>query len=317
MSLPDLSPVSRFRPHLRPLDLASDQDPPKSPSPHLSQDPTMMTPPLTPSSSFSSSHTPSTPSDPYLTFDFHSAPEPSTSRLVLLGNVPKSTTSEVLRQSLKQCGQIKGILVRFQPIHSFVIIAFYDSRDAARAKAYVPQISVQGATLSARLLSPVILRKVCVCLPACRYSSASKRASHVSCFHASRRCLAPMHSWTNVRPLCQFPSTRVLWARTNCVMSSPPLVTSSLSLPPTPYVLFFSLALPPLVPDRLIACYCFSATLQTTPTRDAPRHLSTKCTTCTSLGPAFAPNLSPPKSSPRILPQRVPLRSPAGSAHAA
>lgn len=120
----------------------------------------MITPPLTPSSSFSSSHTPSTPSDPYLTFDFHSAPEPSVSRLVLLGNVPKSATSDALKQSLKQCGPIKGLLVRFQPIHGFVVVAFYDSRDAVRAKAYVPQISVQGATLSARLLSPVILRKV-------------------------------------------------------------------------------------------------------------------------------------------------------------
>lgn len=162
MFLPDLDPVSR-RPHLRPLDLASDLDLPKSPSPRASQDPSMITPPLTPSSSFSSSHTPSTPSDPYLSFDFHSAQEPTTSRLVLLANVPKSATSDALKQSLKQCGPIKGILVRFQPIHGLVVIAFYDSRDAARAKAYVPQISVNGATLSARLLSPVILRKVCVC----------------------------------------------------------------------------------------------------------------------------------------------------------
>lgn len=133
----------------------------------------MITPPLTPSSSFSSSHTPSTPSDPYLSFDFHSAPEPVTSRLLLLGNVPKSATSDLLKQSLKQCGPIKGILIRFQLIHGLVVIAFYDSRDAARAKAYVPQISVQGATLSARLLSPVILRKVR--LPVCRYSSTFQR----------------------------------------------------------------------------------------------------------------------------------------------
>ena len=159
MSLPDLNPVSRFRPHLRPLDLAS--DPPKSPSPRASYDPSLITPPLTPSSSFSSSHTPSTPSDPCLTLDFHLSPEPATSRLVLLGNVPKAVTSDVLKQSLKQYGSIKGTLVRFQPSHGFVVIAFYDARDAARAKAYIPQISIQGATLSARLLSPVILRRVC------------------------------------------------------------------------------------------------------------------------------------------------------------
>ena len=159
MSLPDFSPVSRLRPHLRPLDLAS--DPPKSPSPRASHDPSLITPPLTPSSSFSSSHTPSTPSDPYLALDFSSSPEPPISRLVLLGNVPKSATSDVLKHSLKQCGSIKGILVRFQPIHGLIVVAFYDSRDAARAKAYIPQISVQGATLSARLLSPVMLRKVC------------------------------------------------------------------------------------------------------------------------------------------------------------
>ena len=160
MSLPDLNPVSRFRPHLRPLDLASDQDPPKSPSPRASHDPSMITPPLTPSSSFSSSYTPSTPSDPYLTFDFHSSPEPAASRLLLLGNVLKSATSDALNQSLNQCGPIKGTFLRFQPSHGFVVAAFYDSRDAARAKAYIPQISIQGATLSARLLSPVILRKV-------------------------------------------------------------------------------------------------------------------------------------------------------------
>lgn len=159
MSLPNLNPASRFRPHLHPLDLAS--DPPKSPSPRASHDPSLITPPLTPSSSFSSSHTPSTPSDPYLSLDFHSSPEPSASRLVLLADVPKAATSNVLKQSLKQCGSIKGILVCFQPIHGFVVIAFHDSRDAARAKVYIPQISILGATLTARLLSPVILRKVC------------------------------------------------------------------------------------------------------------------------------------------------------------
>lgn len=193
MSLPDFDPVSRLRPHLRPLDLASDRDFPKPPSPRTSQDQSMITPPLTPSSSFSSSHTPSTPSEPYLTFDFHSVPEPTSSRLVLLGNVPKSATSDTLKQSLKQCGPIKGILVRFQPIDGLVVVAFYDSRDAIRAKAYVPQISVQGATLSARLLSPVILRKVR--LPVCRNSSAFKRETHVFfCFHASRLCPAPIDS---------------------------------------------------------------------------------------------------------------------------
>lgn len=160
MSLPDLDPVSRFRPHLYPLDLASDRDPPKSPSPRAYHDPSLITPPLTPSSSSPSSHTPSTPSDPYLTLDLQSSPEPATSRLVLLQNVPKSASSDDLKQSLKPCGSVKGILLHFQTIHGLVVIAFCDSRDAARAKAYIPQISLQGATLSARLLSPVILRKV-------------------------------------------------------------------------------------------------------------------------------------------------------------
>jgi len=196
MSLPDLNPVSRFRPHLRPLDLAS--DPPKSPSPRASHDPSLITPPLTPSSSFSSSHTPSTPSDPYLTLDLQSSPEPSTSRLVLLGNVPKSATSDVLKQSLKQCGSIKGTLVRFQPVHGLVVIAFYDSRDAARANAYIPQISIQGATLTARLLSPVILRKVC--FPARRNFSAFKRATHpLCCLRAFSSYPVQTHSWTSVK----------------------------------------------------------------------------------------------------------------------
>ena len=206
MSLPDLNPVSRFRPHLRPLDLASDRDPPKSPSPRAYHDPSLITPPLTPSSSFSSSHTPSTPSDPYLTLDLHSFPEPTTSRLVLIENVPKSATSEDLKQSLKPCGAIKGTLVHFQPIHGLVVIAFCDSRDAARAKAYIPQISIQGATVSARLLSPVILRKVCW-----PELFRLKRATHTCCcFHASRSYPVQTHSWTSVRPLCPFPSKTAL-----------------------------------------------------------------------------------------------------------
>jgi hypothetical protein len=90
-----------------------------------------------------------------------------------------------LKQSLNQCGSIKGIFARFQPIHGFVVIAFYDSRDAARAKAYVPRISVQGATLSARLLSPVTLRKVWLFagLPLfLRLETCSSRAVLLPCF---------------------------------------------------------------------------------------------------------------------------------------
>ena len=311
MSLPDLNPVSRFRPHLRPLDLAS--DPPKSPSPRASHDPSLITPPLTPSSSFSSSHTPSTPSDPYLTLDLQSSPEPSTSRLVLLGNVPKSATSDVLKQSLKQCGSIKGTLVRFQPVHGLVVIAFYDSRDAARANAYISQISIQGATLTARLLSPVILRKVC--------------------FPGSPQFLRVQACGSPVVLLPRFqliPGPNAFLDECEALVSIS-IEDGSLSenqlrdlLVPFGHLqsfypsnaVRFSLEICLFVPDRLIACH-FSAISQIIPTLDVPRHSSKVHTIYASLGLVSEPKSLPLKNSLRTRPQRVPLQNPAESARAA
>ena len=274
----------------------------------------MITPPLTPSSSFSSSHTPSTPSDPYLTFDFHSAPEPAISRLVLLGNVPKSATSDVLKQSLKQCGPVKGILLRFQPIHGFVVVAFYDSRDAVRAKAYVPQISVQGATLSARLLSPVILRKVCLFagLPLShRIQTCNSRVVLLPCFQVMSGPNAFLDECEAIVSVSIDDGTLGENQLRDILASFGHLQSFS----PSNGVRFFPRCFP-LVPDRLVAC-SVSATLPTIPTLDAPRHSSTACTICTSPGPAFVPSLSPPKSSLRTSPPRALLRGLGESARAA
>lgn len=161
-SLPVLNLQSLYRPHLRPLDLASDFSVQKS-SPRRTSNHVMLTPPLTPSSSFSESqNTPSTPTDSNSSLhrDYHDVPEPASSRLLLVGNVPKSASSDTLKAAFKPCGAIKGILVRFQSKQGIVVIAFYDSRDANRAKNYVSRIEIDGSSLDARLVSSTDLRKV-------------------------------------------------------------------------------------------------------------------------------------------------------------
>lgn len=155
-SLPSFNPQSLYRPHLRPLDLASDFSKSSSRPNHV-----LLTPPLTPSSSFSSQNTPTTPPDS-LPYD---ASESISSRLLLVGNVPQSASSETLKSCFKPCGSIKGILVRFQSQRGIVVIAFYDSRDANRAQNYVPGITLDGSLLTASLLSSADLRKVAKLMP--------------------------------------------------------------------------------------------------------------------------------------------------------
>jgi len=255
------------------LDLASDRNAPKSP-PH----PIFLLPIFTYTIN---------PIRPHLNLDFHSSPEPATSRLALLGNVPKSATSDVLKQSLKQSGSVKGILVRFQPIHGFVDIAFYDSRDAAHARVCIPQISIHGVTLSARLLSPVISIKVR--LPVCRNSSTLERAIHLSfCFPASRLYPVRMPAWTSVRPLYHFHRgwhlEREPAARLSCVLWPPSIIQSFQWCTFFPGHSF-------LVPDRLITCR-LSVILQSIPTLGVPRCSSVMPMGC-ALGLAPALNLSP------------------------
>lgn len=156
---PSLNPQPAYRPHLRPLDLASDFSKSSSrPTNYV-----LLTPPLTPSSSFSSQHTPTTPTDQTSSLhrNHYDNSEPGCSRLLLVGNVPKSASSDTLKSCFKPCGSIKGILVRFQVDRGIVVIAFYDSRDANRAKNYVPGIALDGFSLTAKLISSADLRKVC------------------------------------------------------------------------------------------------------------------------------------------------------------
>ena len=68
-------------------------------------------------------------------------------------------------------GDVKGILTRFQASHGIVIVAFYDSRHAARALRKIADNlfpTLDGARLAAAFVSPAQVEKVRwseVCLP--------------------------------------------------------------------------------------------------------------------------------------------------------
>ncbi|OBZ67253.1 Meiosis protein mei2 [Grifola frondosa] len=213
---------ARYRPHLRPLDLAS--SPTSSPSKFKGvpesprRGPPPLTPPLTPSSSFNSAthDTPPTPPEPhsplrwiqssersfmgsptnskpvsfphagYLTPSsdertfsldvqeykginplpdvlLDEASNESSSRFLLVHNVPPTASSVTLRAAFASMGDIKGILVRFQATHGVVILAFYDVRHAIRAQRQISEQIfdvLEDARLDARFVAPSALESV-------------------------------------------------------------------------------------------------------------------------------------------------------------
>ncbi|KAI0829622.1 RNA recognition motif 2-domain-containing protein [Trametes gibbosa] len=58
-------------------------------------------------------------------------------RLLMVRRVPPTAPSTDLRQAFSGLGDVKGILARFQANHGVVILAFYDTRHAARALRHI------------------------------------------------------------------------------------------------------------------------------------------------------------------------------------
>ncbi|KAI0633340.1 RNA recognition motif 2-domain-containing protein [Trametes polyzona] len=54
-------------------------------------------------------------------------------RLLMVRHIPPDSASSALLEAFSGLGDVKGILARFQSSHGFVILAFYDTRHAARA----------------------------------------------------------------------------------------------------------------------------------------------------------------------------------------
>ncbi|KAI0645439.1 RNA recognition motif 2-domain-containing protein [Trametes meyenii] len=262
---------ARHRPHLRPLDLAS--SPSSSPTKRdpsfglLRRPPTLLTPPLTPSSSFNSNanDTPSTPPEPrsplrwvnspdrertfaaahsayssglkslmsasstlgggnagYLTptsarsqslssdegtgfssglstapeisalasglasteitprdertlvlkeqddsvvleLDIGDAPVEAGARLLVVRRVPPTAPSSALLETFSSMGDVKGILARFQATHGVIILAFFDTRHAARALKHISGntfATLNNARLEAAFVAPADIEKL-------------------------------------------------------------------------------------------------------------------------------------------------------------
>lgn len=78
-------------------------------------------------------------------------------------NVPQTASANELRESFSGMGDIKGILARFLASHGIVLLAFYDTRHAARAFRHVSanQVTTLGdARLAAAFVSPAQVEQV-------------------------------------------------------------------------------------------------------------------------------------------------------------
>ncbi|OCH88259.1 hypothetical protein OBBRIDRAFT_780412 [Obba rivulosa] len=87
----------------------------------------------------------------------------SPSRFLLICNVPPSASSAALRTAFDPCGDIKGILPRFQAEHGVVILAFHDLRQAIRARKVICAQTfpcLDGARLDAAFIMPEQLETI-------------------------------------------------------------------------------------------------------------------------------------------------------------
>ncbi|KAH9847633.1 RNA recognition motif 2-domain-containing protein [Lenzites betulinus] len=78
-------------------------------------------------------------------------------RLLMVRRVPANAPSSALRQAFAGLGDVKGILARFQVTQGLVILAFYDTRHAARALRQIASHSfpmLDNANLDAAFVSP-------------------------------------------------------------------------------------------------------------------------------------------------------------------
>lgn len=80
-----------------------------------------------------------------------------------VGNIPNNAQSSSLKEAFTGCGDVKGILPRFQADHGVVILAFFDMRDAIRAQRFLsfkPSTILGGRMLSVRFITATTLERV-------------------------------------------------------------------------------------------------------------------------------------------------------------
>ncbi|PIL34167.1 hypothetical protein GSI_03878 [Ganoderma sinense ZZ0214-1] len=100
---------------------------------------------------------------PLFDFDIGETSGDKPTRLILVRNVPPTVSANDLRETFSGMGDIKGILARFQVSHGIVLLAFYDTRHAARAFRHVStdQVTTLGdARLAAAFVSPAQVEKI-------------------------------------------------------------------------------------------------------------------------------------------------------------
>ncbi|KAF8573523.1 hypothetical protein K439DRAFT_958245 [Ramaria rubella] len=89
----------------------------------------------------------------------HDAQPPS--RFLFISGVPKSATSQDLKQAFLGWGDLKGIFVRFQAEHGVIILAFFDIRHTTRAHRQISTHAFfDGVRLSSRFISAQELRNL-------------------------------------------------------------------------------------------------------------------------------------------------------------
>ncbi|EPS96290.1 hypothetical protein FOMPIDRAFT_110170 [Fomitopsis schrenkii] len=97
-------------------------------------------------------------------FDLDSTREGETSsRFLLVRNVPASASSSKLRDVFAATGDVKGIWVRFQETHGIVVLAFYDARHAIRARRQISSQVLRGledACLETMFIAPENLETI-------------------------------------------------------------------------------------------------------------------------------------------------------------
>lgn len=85
-------------------------------------------------------------------------------------HVPKHVPTQSLQKAFCGLGDVKGIFARFQASHGFVVLAFYDNRDATRALKHIegsvfPLLG--DSRLTAAFVRPAQVEKASsLCLPA-------------------------------------------------------------------------------------------------------------------------------------------------------
>ncbi|KAI0365617.1 hypothetical protein BV20DRAFT_721398 [Pilatotrama ljubarskyi] len=100
---------------------------------------------------------------PVLDLGIGEASTEAVSRLIAVHHVPRTAPSNVLLDAFSGLGDVKGILARFQASHGVVILAFYDTRHAARALRQIAGhkfSALDDVRLEAAYISPTHVEKL-------------------------------------------------------------------------------------------------------------------------------------------------------------